>query len=193
MRGLRYACKASMGRSAGERRTERGIVKWKKSRFEQNSVHESLGYARELYASIHPPATASAAMATACPRTTRDPAGAPFAKALVLLVWVGNGTFCPDWKMVVGPFGPRVDEPAVKSPLGIELVADETVLKVSEGVVAVKREPTPPLRPPVEVTTAEESEVVEVEVVEVSEESEVVEVSEDVVESVVTTVPAVAQ
>lgn len=66
------------------------------------------------------------------------------------------------------------------------------MLNVREGTVAVKREPTPPLRPPVEVTTADESAVLS-EVVEVSEVSEVVEVSEDVVESVVTTVPAVAQ
>ena len=130
-------------------------------------------------------------MATACPPTTRDPAGAPFANALVLLVCVGNGTFCPDWKMVVGPFGPRVDESvSAEAPLGSELV-EETVLKVREGVVAGKREPTPPLRPPVEVTTAEVTAVLsEVEVVEVSE---VVDVSEEVVESVVTTVPAVAQ
>lgn len=143
------------------------------------------------YASIHPPATASAAIATAALPLFGPPrnSAAPFANALVLLVCVGNGTFCPDWKMVVGPFGPRVDESvSAEAPLGSELV-DETVLKVREGVVAVKREPTPPLRPPVEVTTAEESEVVEVseEVVEVSE------VSEEVVESVVTTVPAVAQ
>lgn len=132
-------------------------------------------------------------MATACPPSTRDPAGAPFANALVLLVCVGNGTFWPDWKMVVGPFGPRVDESvSAEAPLGSELVEEETVLKVREGVVAVKREPTPPLRPPVEVTTADESAVLsEVEEVEVSEE--VVDVSEEVVESVVTTVPAVAQ